>query len=100
VLVVDDNRDAAEMLASMLSAWAQDSVTAFDGPSAIELGARFQPDVVLLDLGMPKMDGYETARRNPRAALGAELHHRRGDGLGTGCGSRTQPHPPASITTW
>jgi signal transduction histidine kinase len=63
VLVVDDNRDAAEMLASMLSAWAQDSVTAFDGPSAIELGARFQPDVVLLDLGMPKMDGYETARR-------------------------------------
>jgi len=62
VLVVDDNRDAAEMLAALLGAWGQRTRLAFDGRSAIELGETFTPDVVLLDLGMPHLDGYETAR--------------------------------------
>jgi signal transduction histidine kinase len=62
VLVVDDNRDAAEMLAALLGAWGQRTQLAFDGRTALELGGTFQPDVVLLDLGMPHLDGYETAR--------------------------------------
>jgi CheY-like chemotaxis protein len=62
VLVVDDNRDAAEMLGALLGAWGQRTQLAFDGRTALELGGTFQPDVVLLDLGMPHLDGYETAR--------------------------------------
>ena len=62
VLIVDDNRDAAEMLAALLGAWGQQTHLAFDGRTAIEIGAAFAPDVVLLDLGMPHLDGYETAR--------------------------------------
>jgi CheY-like chemotaxis protein/two-component sensor histidine kinase len=62
VLVVDDNRDAAEMLAALLGAWGQQTTLAFDGRTAIDLGETFAPDVVLLDLGMPHLDGYETAR--------------------------------------
>jgi signal transduction histidine kinase len=62
VLVVDDNRDAAEMLAALLSAWGQQTTLAFDGRTALDLGETFAPDVVLLDLGMPHLDGYETAQ--------------------------------------
>ncbi len=62
VLVVDDNRDAAEMLAALLGAWGQHTQLAFDGRSALELGHGFHPEVILLDLGMPHLDGYETAR--------------------------------------
>jgi signal transduction histidine kinase len=62
VLVVDDNRDAAEMLAALLGAWGQQTTLAFDGRSALALGGACAPDVVLLDLGMPHLDGHETAR--------------------------------------
>jgi signal transduction histidine kinase len=70
VLVVDDNRDAAEMLVAMLTAWGQRTAIAFDGPSAIEVGQAFRPNVVLLDIGMPNMDGHETARRMRQQAWG------------------------------
>jgi signal transduction histidine kinase len=63
VLVVDDNQDAAEMLVAMLSAWGQETAIAFDGLAALDVGGAFRPDVVLLDIGMPAMDGYETAQR-------------------------------------
>jgi signal transduction histidine kinase len=63
VLVVDDNQDAAEMLVAMLNAWRQETAIAFDGLTAIERGGAFEPEVVLLDIGMPGVDGYETARR-------------------------------------
>ena len=62
ILVVDDNRDAAEMLAALLGAWGQRTRLAFDGRTALQLGGDFDPQVVLLDLGMPHLDGYETAR--------------------------------------
>src|SRR5579871_3354026 len=58
VLVVDDNEDAAEMLAAMLSAWGQEPRVAFDGLRALEVGADFRPQVVLLDIGLPHLDGY------------------------------------------
>ncbi|MEO7190927.1 MAG: response regulator [Vicinamibacterales bacterium] len=71
VLVVDDNRDAADMLVAMLTAWGQQTAIAFDGRGALETGQTFRPDVVLLDIGMPEMDGYETARRLRQQAWGA-----------------------------
>lgn len=63
VLVVDDNADAAEMLASALTALGFDTRIALDGPSALDIARAFLPDVALLDIGLPVMDGYELARR-------------------------------------
>jgi CheY-like chemotaxis protein len=63
ILVVDDNPDAAELLADSLRALGHTARVAFDGPSAIEEARTFQPDVALLDLGLPVMDGFEVAHR-------------------------------------
>ena len=63
VLVVDDNLDAAEMLAEWLGAIGHAVRVAADGPTALEIAAEFKPDVALLDIGLPVMDGYEVARR-------------------------------------
>ncbi|WP_157270877.1 hybrid sensor histidine kinase/response regulator [Azohydromonas aeria] len=63
VLVVDDHQDAAESLALLLSMSGHDVEVAQDGPMALRTAAAFQPDVVLLDIGLPGMDGYELARR-------------------------------------
>ena len=63
ILVVDDNEDAASSLALLLRLMGHDTRTANDGFEAIEVADRFQPDVALLDLGMPRLNGYETARR-------------------------------------
>jgi CheY-like chemotaxis protein len=63
ILVVDDNRDAVEALALLLQLAGHTIRTAHDGLEALEVADTFEPEVVLLDLGMPKMDGYETARQ-------------------------------------
>ncbi|MGC3997186.1 MAG: ATP-binding protein [Anaeromyxobacter sp.] len=63
VLVVDDNEDAAELLAEALRARGHRAQVAYDGPSALALLDEVQPRVALLDLGLPVMDGYELARR-------------------------------------
>jgi CheY-like chemotaxis protein len=63
ILVVDDNVDAAESLALLLRLNGHEVRTAHDGPAALEADATFQPDVVLLDIGLPGMDGYGVARR-------------------------------------
>jgi PAS domain S-box-containing protein len=63
VLVVDDNVDAAESLAVILRIDGHDVRTAHDGEHAVLLAAEFRPHVMLLDLGMPKLSGYEVARR-------------------------------------
>src|SRR3569623_476088 len=63
ILVVDDNRDAADSLAALLSGMGADAHAAYDGRSALEAVACRRPEVVLLDLGMAGMAGYETARR-------------------------------------
>ncbi len=63
VLVVDDNRDAAEALVEALSMIGFATRVAFDGPHALELAADFKPQVALLDIGLPVMDGFELARR-------------------------------------
>jgi CheY-like chemotaxis protein len=63
VLVVDDNADAAESLAVLLELMGHRTVTAHDGATALAKFAEVQPDVVLLDIGLPDIDGYEVARR-------------------------------------
>jgi PAS domain S-box-containing protein len=63
ILIVDDNNDAATSLAVMLRTLGYETRTACDGVAALEVAAAHPPDVVLLDIGMPKMSGYEVARR-------------------------------------
>jgi CheY-like chemotaxis protein len=63
VLVVDDNKDAAEGLALLLKIQGHDVRVAYDGLEALDVGPAFKPDVVLLDLGMPRLNGCDTARR-------------------------------------
>ena len=73
VLVVDDNRDAAEMLGQLLGALGAVVSLAFSGREALDAVASFQPDCVLLDIGMPGMDGYEVARRIRAADAGRDI---------------------------
>lgn len=63
ILVVDDNRDAADSLALLLEIRGHQVRTAHDGPEALRVLATFRPHLVLLDLGLPGMSGYEVARR-------------------------------------
>jgi PAS domain S-box-containing protein len=62
ILVVDDNRDAADGLALMLRVMGHETRTAYDGLESLQAAANFRPDVVLLDIGLPKMNGYEVAQ--------------------------------------
>jgi PAS domain S-box-containing protein len=71
ILVVDDNRDAAESLETLLQLWGHETRSAHDGPQALAVAAEFWPEIVLLDIGLPGMDGYEVARQM-RALPGGE----------------------------
>jgi PAS domain S-box-containing protein len=62
VLVVDDNLDAAESMATWLQLAGHDVQTAYGGPAALEAAVAFRPTIVLLDIGLPGMDGHEVAR--------------------------------------
>lgn len=61
VLVVDDNVDAADTLGELLRAWGYEVTVAHDGPAALAALQDTLPDIALLDIGMPAMDGYELA---------------------------------------
>jgi CheY-like chemotaxis protein len=63
VLVVDDNADAARMLELLLRSLGHDTRVAHDGMEALRLAGSFRPQIVLLDIGMPGLDGFEVARR-------------------------------------
>ncbi len=63
LLVVDDNVDAAETIAKLLRLAGYEAECVYDGPSALEAVERKRPDIVVLDIGLPGMDGYEVARR-------------------------------------
>ena len=63
VMVVDDNRDAARTLEMLLRSLGHDTRVVYNGNDALRLAPGFRPDVVLLDIGMPDLDGYEVARR-------------------------------------
>jgi PAS domain S-box-containing protein len=63
ILIADDNHDAAVSLSMLLQSIGHDTRVVHDGVEALEEAERFRPDVVLLDLGMPRLDGFETARK-------------------------------------
>ncbi|HUS27681.1 MAG TPA: ATP-binding protein [Kofleriaceae bacterium] len=75
VLVVDDNVDAAELLAESLEMMGYTTRTAHDGPSALVVADDFKPEIAVLDIGLPAMDGYELARllRGQPALAGLRL---------------------------
>ncbi|HEU4753613.1 MAG TPA: ATP-binding protein, partial [Armatimonadota bacterium] len=63
VLVVDDNQDAAETLAELLELWGYDVLIAHDGESGLQAAETFRPEIGILDIGLPHMNGYELAKR-------------------------------------
>ena len=73
VLMVEDNKDTLATMAAVLRYERYDLVTAMDGPSALEIAKVFLPEVVLLDIGLPGLDGYRVARalraQDPRRKL-------------------------------
>jgi signal transduction histidine kinase len=73
ILIVDDNRDALESLATLMEMAGHVVKTAQDGEHALSVAPDFRPDLVLLDLGLPKLDGYEVARRIRAAPWGEGL---------------------------
>lgn len=73
ILVVDDNHDSALSLAMMLSIMGHETRTAHDGESAVATAESFLPEVVLLDIGLPKLNGYEVAQRIRESAWGQSM---------------------------
>jgi CheY-like chemotaxis protein len=73
ILVVDDNHDSALSLAMMLSIMGHETRTAHDGESAVTTAESFLPEVVLLDIGLPKLNGYEVAQRIRENAWGKTM---------------------------
>jgi signal transduction histidine kinase len=69
VLIVEDNRDAQEALSCLLELWGHDVLVANDGDLGVQLAISSRPEIALVDLGLPRVDGYEVARQ-VRAALG------------------------------
>jgi CheY-like chemotaxis protein len=70
VLIVEDCPDTARSLAFLVRRWGHVPVVALNGPDALSLALASSPDVVLLDIGMPGMDGWEVARRLRRSEFG------------------------------
>ena len=73
ILIVDDNVDAATSLAVLLGLMGHETRTAHDGLEAMAVADQFKPDVALLDIGMPKLNGYETARRMRQETWGRQM---------------------------
>jgi CheY-like chemotaxis protein len=73
VLVVDDNVDSAESLAMLLRLGGHEIETAYDGLQAVEAAERFKPDLVLLDIGLPGIDGYDAAACIREGSAGREV---------------------------
>jgi CheY-like chemotaxis protein/two-component sensor histidine kinase len=70
ILIVDDNGDAADSLALLLGTTGNEVRTAYDGLEAVQVASEFRPEVVLLDIGLPKIDGHEVAQRLRREPWG------------------------------
>lgn len=73
ILVVDDNRDSADSLSVVLRLTGHDVQVAYDGQSGIEAAETFRPEVLLLDIGMPQLNGYEVAERIRATSWGARI---------------------------
>lgn len=73
ILVVDDNQDSAASLAMLLNMSGNETRVAHDGLQAVEAAERFRPDLVLLDIGLPKLNGYDVCRRIRRQPWGKDI---------------------------
>jgi CheY-like chemotaxis protein len=73
VLVVDDNKDSADSLAILLKMTGHETQIARDGQEAIETSATFRPEVVVLDIGLPKVNGYDACRKIREQGAGGEI---------------------------
>jgi CheY-like chemotaxis protein len=73
VLVVDDNKNAADTLATLVRLLGHNAIAAYDGISALEIAQIFKPDVILLDLVMPDVDGFAVARLVRKLRLPAKI---------------------------
>ena len=74
ILVVDDNHDSALSMAMMLQIMGHDTRTAHEGESAVSTAETFLPEVVLLDIGLPKLNGYEVAQRIREKTWGQSMY--------------------------
>lgn len=72
ILVVDDNRDSVFTMSSLLRVKGNEVRSAYDGLEALEVAEEFRPDIILMDVGMPKLNGYEAARRIRRFEWGRD----------------------------
>lgn len=70
ILIVDDNQDGANSLAMMLKLIGNETRTAYDGEQGIDVAEAYRPDVILFDIGLPKLNGYEACRRIRQRAWG------------------------------
>lgn len=73
VLVVDDNHDVADSLSTLLGLMNKEVRTAYDGLEAVEAAAAFRPHIIFLDIGMPRLNGYDTARRIRQQPWGGDI---------------------------
>jgi CheY-like chemotaxis protein len=73
ILIADDNRDVAEAFGVMLETVGHEVVTAHDGMEVLEKAEHFQPDIIVLDIGMPKINGYDAARRLRQQPWGKDV---------------------------
>lgn len=73
VLIVEDSVDSAETLGELIARWGHEVRLAHDGTSALLMARQFRPQVILLDIGLPDLDGYEVARRLRGEELGGEM---------------------------
>jgi PAS domain S-box-containing protein len=73
ILVVDDNRDSAQSLATLLQMLGNDVETAYDGVEALQTAEAWRPEVILLDIGMPRMNGYDACRAIRERPWGADV---------------------------
>jgi CheY-like chemotaxis protein len=73
ILIVDDNRDSADSLVMLLRIMGNDTRTAYDGQQGVDAAEEFRPDVMLLDIGLPKLNGYEACRRIRETAWGKSV---------------------------
>jgi CheY-like chemotaxis protein len=73
VLIVEDSLDSAETLGELIRRWGHEVQLAHDGATALRMARQFKPSVILLDIGLPDMDGYAVAHRLRGEDLGGEM---------------------------
>ena len=73
VLLIEDNVDITDFIRIQLEMWGHEVFVAHDGPRGLEEALRLRPDIALLDVGLPGMDGYELARRIRQADAGTDM---------------------------